>query len=51
MLNESYTVVHEKSGSCFNAETEKLQLKGVIRDAYTDVEYLESDESAAKGGN
>ncbi|KAL7733479.1 hypothetical protein ACLKA6_004950 [Drosophila palustris] len=51
MLNESYTVVHEKSGRSFNAEAEKLQLKGVIRDAHTDVEYLESDESAARGSN
>lgn len=51
MLNESYTVVHERSGRSFNAESEKLQLKGVIRDAHTDVEYLESDESAARGGN
>ncbi|XP_060659216.1 uncharacterized protein LOC132793351 [Drosophila nasuta] len=51
MLNESYTVVHERSGRSFNAEAEKLHLKGVIRDAHTDVEYLESDESAARGGN
>lgn len=51
MLNESYTVVHEKSGTSFNVENEKLQLKGVIRDVYTDVEYLESDESVARGSN
>lgn len=51
MLNESYTVVHEKSGRSFNSEAEKLHAKGVIRDAHTDVEYVESDESAARGGN
>ncbi|KRF84964.1 uncharacterized protein [Drosophila virilis] len=51
MLNESYTVVHERSGRSFNAEAEKLHIKGVIRDAHTDVEYVESDESAARGGN
>nr|XP_016992696.2 uncharacterized protein LOC108054316 [Drosophila takahashii]XP_016992697.2 uncharacterized protein LOC108054316 [Drosophila takahashii]XP_044250597.1 uncharacterized protein LOC108054316 [Drosophila takahashii] len=51
MLNESYTVVHEKSGRSFNSEAEKLHTKGMIRDANTDVEYVESDESAARGGN
>ncbi|XP_022223351.2 uncharacterized protein LOC111074745 [Drosophila obscura] len=51
MLNESYTVVHEKSGRSFNSESEKLHIKGIIRDAHTDVEYVESDESAARGGN
>ncbi|XP_017066731.1 uncharacterized protein LOC108104908 [Drosophila eugracilis] len=51
MLNESYTVVHEKSGRSFNSEAEKLHTKGMIRDAHTDVEYVESDESAARGGN
>ncbi|XP_015042672.2 uncharacterized protein [Drosophila pseudoobscura] len=51
MLNESYTVVHEKSGRRFNSESEKLHIKGMIRDAHTDVEYVESDESAARGGN
>lgn len=51
MLNESYTVVHERSGRTFNAEAEKLHIKSVIRDAHTDVEYVESDESVARGGN
>ncbi|XP_065720409.2 uncharacterized protein [Drosophila suzukii] len=51
MLNESYTVVHERSGRSFNSEAEKLHTKGMIRDANTDVEYVESDESAARGGN
>ncbi|XP_034657382.1 uncharacterized protein LOC117894429 [Drosophila subobscura] len=52
MLNESYTVVHEKSGRSFNSESERLHIKGAIRDAHTDVEYVESDESAAaRGGN
>ncbi|KPU78736.1 uncharacterized protein Dana_GF26694 [Drosophila ananassae] len=51
MLNESYTVVHERSGRIFNTEAEKLHIKGMIRDAHTDVEYVESDESAARGGN
>ncbi|XP_068149458.1 LOW QUALITY PROTEIN: uncharacterized protein [Drosophila tropicalis] len=51
MLNESYTVVHERTGQCFNADAEKLHIKGVIKDANTDVEYVESDESAARGGN
>ncbi|XP_032596233.1 uncharacterized protein LOC116805807 [Drosophila grimshawi] len=51
MLNESYTIVHEKSGRSFNSEDEKMHLKSVIRDAHTDVEYVESDESAARGGN
>ncbi|XP_041631487.1 uncharacterized protein [Drosophila kikkawai] len=51
MLNESYTVVHERTGRSFNSEAEKLHIKGMIRDAYTDVEYVESDESAARGGN
>ncbi|XP_030372764.1 uncharacterized protein LOC115622826 [Scaptodrosophila lebanonensis] len=51
MLNESYTVVHEKSGTGFNIEAERLHIKGMIRDAYTDSEYVESDESVARGGN
>lgn len=51
MLNESYTVVHERTGRSFNSEAEKLHIKGMIRDAHTDVEYVESDESAARGGN
>lgn len=53
MLNESYTVVHEKNTNSFNAEAEKLHIKGNIetRDALTDIEYVESDESAARGSN
>lgn len=51
MMNESYTVVHERSGRAFDAEAEKLHIKSVIRDAHTDVEYVESDESIARGGN
>ncbi|XP_017842784.1 uncharacterized protein LOC117134645 [Drosophila busckii] len=51
MLNESYTVVHDRTGRVFNAQAEQQQLKRVMRDAHTDVEYVESDESAARGGN
>ncbi|XP_049317725.1 uncharacterized protein LOC109579906 [Bactrocera dorsalis] len=53
LLNESYTVVHEKNTNSFNAEAEKLHMKGNVEtlDAHTDIEYVESDESAAKGGN
>ncbi|TDG45759.1 hypothetical protein AWZ03_007793 [Drosophila navojoa] len=51
MLNESYTVVHEKSGRSYNADAERVHIKGVIRDAHTDVEYVESDESAARVDN
>uniref|UniRef100_W8B468 Uncharacterized protein n=1 Tax=Ceratitis capitata TaxID=7213 RepID=W8B468_CERCA len=54
LLNESYTVVHEKNVNSFNAEAEKLHIKGnniEARDAHTDIEYVESDESAARGSN
>lgn len=53
LLNESYTVVHERNTNSFNAEAEKLHMKDNVetRDAHTDIEYVESDESAAKGGN
>ncbi|XP_017861374.1 PREDICTED: uncharacterized protein LOC108612846 [Drosophila arizonae] len=51
MLNESYTVVHEKDGRSYNADAERVHRKGVIRDAHTDVEYVESDESVARVDN
>lgn len=53
LLNESYTVVHEKNTNSFNAEAEKLHMKGNVetRDAHTDIEYVESDESAARASN
>ncbi|XP_053956073.1 uncharacterized protein LOC128861733 isoform X2 [Anastrepha ludens] len=53
LLNESYTVVHEKNSNSFNIEAEKLHIKcnAETRDAHTDIEYVESDESAARGSN
>ncbi|KRG06016.1 uncharacterized protein LOC26527158 [Drosophila mojavensis] len=51
MLNESYTVVHEKDGRSYNVDAERVHIKGVIRDAHTDVEYVESDESVARVDN
>uniref|UniRef100_A0A1B0AE33 Uncharacterized protein n=1 Tax=Glossina pallidipes TaxID=7398 RepID=A0A1B0AE33_GLOPL len=48
MLNESYTTVHEKCSNNFDVDAERMHIKGMIREAYTDSEYIESDESAAK---
>lgn len=49
MLNASCTTVHEKCQSSFNVDAEKIHIKGMLREAHTDVEYVESDESAARG--
>ncbi|XP_017471434.1 PREDICTED: uncharacterized protein LOC108362799 [Rhagoletis zephyria] len=53
LLNESCTIVHEQNSNSFNEEAEKLHIKGNVetRDAHTDVEYVESDESATRGSN
>ncbi|XP_075160038.1 uncharacterized protein LOC142233127 [Haematobia irritans] len=49
MLNGACTTVHEKCQNSFNVDVEKLQIKGMLREAHTDIEYVESDESAARG--
>ncbi|XP_065362285.1 uncharacterized protein LOC135955846 [Calliphora vicina] len=49
MLNESCTTVHEKCINSFNIDAEKLHIKGMPRESHTDIEYVESDESAARG--
>ncbi|XP_073840264.1 uncharacterized protein isoform X4 [Musca autumnalis] len=50
MLNAGCTTtVHEKCQSSFNVDAEKIHIKGMLREAHTDVEYVESDESAARG--
>lgn len=51
MLNASCTTVHEKcSNNSFNVDAEKLHIKGMmLGESHTDIEYVESDESAARG--
>lgn len=49
MLNECCTTVHEKCTNSFNIDAEKLYIKGMVRESHTDIEYVESDESAARG--
>ncbi|XP_013108407.1 uncharacterized protein LOC106087781 [Stomoxys calcitrans] len=49
LLNAGCTTVHEKCQNSFNVDGERLHIKGMVREAHTDVEYVESDESAARG--